>query len=66
MKEGKTTVVYVHNPIDTLIEFQELLIKNLRSEIPPYMMVMMQDILSLLKADVESCVQIRVDGDLKN
>lgn len=66
MKEDKTTVVYVHNPIDTLIEFQELLIKNLRSEIPPYMMVMMQDILSLLKADVESCVQIRIDGDLKN
>ena len=66
MKEDKTIVAYVHNPIDTLIAFQEATIKNLRSEIPPYMMVIMQDILSVLKAAGESCMQIRIDEDLKN
>lgn len=66
MKEDKTIVAYVHNPIDTLISFQEATIKNLRSEVSPHMIVMMQDILSILKGVEENLEQKFIDDDLKN
>ena len=66
MKKGKNIVAYVHNPIDTLIAFQEATIKNLRSEVPPYIIVMMQDILSILKGLEENFAQIHVEDGIKN
>lgn len=66
MKEDKTIVAYVHNPIDILIAFQEATIKNLRSEVPPHMIVMMQDILSILKGLKENFAQIHVEDGIKN
>ncbi len=66
MKKDKYIVADVHNSIDRLITFQEVLINKLRCEVPPDMLILMQDVLSILKASKESCVQVCIDDDRKN
>lgn len=66
MIKNKCKVATIHNSIGSLISYQEAVINKLRYNVPPELLVLMSDILTVLKMAEKTSCQVYVSDEKEN